>query len=70
MERTLKTKKTLLKLTWVVIKMSLFAAEFILNAAGGSSSRTRTKTYGHGQAYGLLYDDQITTAEFVDSISD
>jgi len=55
--------KVLWKLTWVAVQV-------ILSAASGSSSRSRTKTYTHGEAYGLLHNDQITITEFVDSISD
>lgn len=51
------------KLTCVVVNV-------IFAAGDDSSSRSSTKTYTHGEAYGLLHDDQITITEFVDSISD
>ena len=56
--------KWFLKLTWFVTKL---AVNLVFSAAGESSS---SKRYGHGQAYGLLYDDKITIAEFVDAIED
>ena len=40
----------------------------VFSVASGSPSNT--KRYSHGQAYGLLHEDKITIAEFVESIED
>ena len=57
--------KELLKLTWFVTRLAI---NVVFSAASGSSSKT--KRYNHGQAYGLLHDDKITVAEFVEAIED
>ena len=59
----LSVGKKLLKL---VCTLGLFAIKIIYSATEEST----TKRYGHGEAYGLLHDDKITIAEFVESISD
>ena len=57
--------KGLLKLTWFGIKLAI---NVVVSVASGSPSTT--KRYSYGQAYGLLHEDKITIAEFVESIED
>ena len=68
MDVILKLAKGLLQLIWMSMKASFSFVKMIVRAIDESSSTA--KSYGHGQAYGLLHEDKITIAAFVDSTID
>ena len=62
--------KAILKLLKIALKISCYALHIALAFADESPSKSRRGSFDKGEAYGLLHQGRIGTAEFMERTKD